>query len=159
VWFNPKDIPSQTEHEPKCFMSIYHGNKREMSLKERLDTFKQSQWIATSWPMRLSTPLKLAEAGFMYTGVGDLMYCPSCEYLTKQPSHLPDCTFTTKGTKRKRTTTTITKSECRICYSSTAPVSAVLDYCGHAFCMDCAVKFKICPICRCEITKIVQLFK
>lgn len=47
---------------------------------------------------------------------------------------------------------------CKVCYD--AKINSVLIRCGHmAVCMDCSQQLETCPICRMEITDVIQIYK
>jgi hypothetical protein len=58
--------------------------------------------------------------------------------------------------KHSQTIETIKMFECKICMEKLNKV--MLIPCGHCFCLDCARNIKECPLCRCQVQGINNIY-
>mmetsp|Transcript_3771 Transcript_3771/g.4182 ORF Transcript_3771/g.4182 Transcript_3771/m.4182 type:complete len:300 (-) Transcript_3771:28-927(-) len=60
----------------------------------------------------------------------------------------------------QKTTDQSENNECKVCFDN--PINSVIVDCGHScLCMTCVEshEFKVCPVCRTPVTKIVKVYK
>lgn len=143
------------------------------TIASRLETF-------THWPQQpATTPSRLAEAGFVFSGHRDMVFCyhcdgalwnwvdhddpikehakyfPSCYYIQFQQQKIQETPYSFWRICLQRYL--ISKAKCKVCFIN--QISHAFLPCGHfVICATCAPRFETCPICRTKVEGAVRTF-
>lgn len=142
-----------TQTVPLC-PKLRHPKMKELTL--RLKTYDQ-------WPRPEISTEELAESGFFYSGISDVVTCYACAQtvgcwepqdsaLKDHENFSPDCVHVNIMKSR-----VFESTSCTLCVIRNREMLFVK--CGHVVCCEqCAAKITECPICREFISKTVRVY-
>ena len=146
--------------------------------KFRLNSERMKSFVNLKWPNNLrQKPIKLANAGFFYTGIEDKVICFFCggglykwelddDPFTEHLKHFNRCSYMQLFVgnesiinQNSSETSSIVNSNitCKICHDTEATI--IFVPCYHLVaCVYCASCLSYCSICRCKIRRLIKVF-
>uniref|UniRef100_T1L4N9 RING-type domain-containing protein n=1 Tax=Tetranychus urticae TaxID=32264 RepID=T1L4N9_TETUR len=176
----------------KRIIGISRGYPNTRTLRyvhENFTTYDQRKNTFSDWPLKdIISPQKLAEAGFFYSGLFDIVHCYHCDgalqnwqigddpwavhanafqncafiYIKRGKRFLANCKldYINKPIFEPQPETSIASVSRFTCkVCLTNEIGCVLYPCSHSVtCNDCTLKIKSCPLCRTEIKRLLRLY-